>query len=658
MTAPPADLADEAPDPLSGDHRFQLLVDAIKDHAIYLLDAQGRVSSWNTGAQRLKGYSADEIIGQHFSRFYTPEDIATGLPERALLAARTTGRFEAQGWRVRKDGTCFWTSVHIEPVLGSGGALIGYAKVTRDLSQLLHSEQALLASEERFRLLVQGVRDYAIYMLDPFGRVNNWNAGAQLIKGYTAREILGQHFSRFYTAEDRARGEPARALQVALSEKKYESEAWRVRKDGSRFWASVVIDPLYDEAGTHIGFAKITRDITERKRSQDEMDRAREALAQAQKLEAIGRLTGGVAHDFNNLLTVIRSSVELLRRTGGDEARRTRYVEAIADAADRAALLTRQLLAFARQQPLRPEVFHVGTRVAAMKQMIETLVGAQVRLEFEFAACQGMIEADAGQFDTAIFNMAINAKDAMPNGGQLKISARDVEEIPPALRQAAAHGDFLAVSIEDTGTGIEPSTLSRIFDPFFTTKPVTKGTGLGLSQVYGFVKQSGGEIAVVSRVGEGTCFTLYLPRTSKPPAVAVPDDSRDVLPARRDLSILLVEDNDEVGEFGLGLLHEMGHPGTRAASAAEALKILEQQHANFDLVFSDVVMPGINGLELAKEIRRRWPDLPVVLTSGYSHAVADDVGREFELLHKPYSVRELQALFDRAAKTPPRFRRK
>jgi len=640
----PVDFANEVPDPLSGDRRFQLLVDAIKDYAIYLLDAQGRVSSWNTGAQRLKGYSADEIIGQHFSRFYTPEDLATGLPQRALLAARSQGKFEAQGWRVRKNGTRFWTSVHIEPVIGPGGALIGYAKITRDLSQLLYSEQALLASEERFRLLVQGVRDYAIYMLDPFGRVSNWNAGAQLIKGYAAHEILGQHFSRFYTPEDRERGEPARALQVALSEKKYESEAWRVRKDGSRFWASVVIDPLYDESGAHIGFAKITRDITERKRSQDEMDRAREALAQSQKLEAIGRLTGGVAHDFNNLLTVIRSSVELLRRTGSDEARRTRYVEAIADAADRAALLTRQLLAFARQQPLRPEVFDAGMRVRAMSQMIETLIGTSIRLELEFADPLGLIEADATQFDTAIFNMAINAKDAMPDGGRLRISARNVDEVPPDLHVPSGE-KFLAVAVEDSGVGIDAGVLSRIFDPFFTTKPVTKGTGLGLSQVYGFVKQTGGDIAVTSRVGEGTCLTLYLPRTSKTPSIAALGDRE--LPPRQGLSVLLVEDNDAVAEFGLGLLREMGHSATRAANATQALEMLAQGHAAFDLVFSDVVMPGINGLALAREIGKRWPHLPVALTSGYSHIVVDERSQEFELLHKPYSVRELQALFDR-----------
>ena len=651
MNALPAPPEGAPPDPLAGDFRFETLVNAIKDYAIYLLDPQGRVSSWNTGAQRLKGYEADEIIGQHFSRFYTPEDIEIGMPERALATARDAGKFEAQGWRVRKDGTRFWTNIHIEPVLGAQGELIGYAKVTRDLSQVLNSEQALFASEERFRLLVQGVRDYAIYMLDPVGRVTNWNAGAQLIKGYAAHEILGQHFSRFYTPEDRQRGEPARALQVALSEGKYENEAWRMRKDGTRFWASVVIDPIHDETGRHIGFAKITRDITERKRVQDEMDRARDALAQAQKLEAIGRLTGGVAHDFNNLLTIIRSSAELLRRGGHDESRRNRYVQAIADTADRAALLTRQLLAFARQQPLRPEIFSAAARIEAMRQMIETTLGATVKLTLDFSGSRASVEADANQFDTAILNMVINARDAMPGGGQLRISALDVDEVPPVRRHAAAKGDFLAVAIEDTGSGIEPATLARIFEPFFTTKPATKGTGLGLSQVYGFAKQSGGEVDALSRVGEGTRFTIYLPRTSKAAASLVtPDPSAQPGEPMRALSILLVEDNDEVGDFGLGLLIELGHSATRASNAAEALELLGRRRADFDLVFTDVVMPGTSGLQLAKEIRRQWPDLPVVLTSGYSHVLAEEGALGFELLQKPYSVRELQVLFERTVR--------
>jgi CheY-like chemotaxis protein len=359
-------------------------------------------------------------------------------------------------------------------------------------------------------------------------------------------------------------------------------------------------------------------------------------------------LTGGVAHDFNNLLTIIRSSAELLRRTGHDETRRARYIKAIADTADRAALLTRQLLAFARQQPLQPEVFRVDTRIEAMTQMIETILGSTVGLELNFAHLLGQVEADASQFDTAILNMVVNAKDAMPAGGHLKISARNVDEAPAVRGHATAQGHFVAVAIEDTGSGIEPSALARIFEPFFTTKPPTKGTGLGLSQVYGFAKQSGGEISATSRLGEGTCFTLYLPRTTHTALMDAPDKAAQSLGATRNFSILFVEDNDEVGDFGVSLLTEMGHSAIRATHAGEALRFLQERHADFDLVFSDVVMPGKNGLEFAHEIRLAWPELPVILTSGYSHVLADEGSHGFELLQKPYSVQELQAIFERA----------
>ena len=377
-----------------GDRRFELLVDAVTDYAIYLLDPTGHVASWNRGAQRFKGYRADEIIGKHFSLFYTPEDRAGGLPERALRTVDTEGKFEQEGWRVRKDGTRFWTSVVIEPVRDPQGTLIGYAKITRDITDKLDAAQRLRESEQRFRLLVEGVRDYAIYMLDPDGIITNWNAGAALIKGYTADEVVGTHFSRFYTADDQAAGEPARALATALGQGKYETEAWRVRKDGTRFRAGVLIDPIRDETGKLLGFAKITRDLTERWQTQQEVQLAREALAQAQKMEAIGRLTGGVAHDFNNLLTVIRASADLLARDDLSEDKRQRYIRAIAETAERAAQLTGQLLAFARRQPLKPERFDVAARLGGMGQLLQTTLGSPVQISYVLEPDVGSVDAD------------------------------------------------------------------------------------------------------------------------------------------------------------------------------------------------------------------------------------------------------------------------
>ena len=250
---------------LTDDGRYRLLVEAVNDYAIYMLDANGIVSSWNPGAQRFKGYAASEIIGQHFSRFYPEEDQQSGLPARALETARREGKFEHEGWRIRKDGSRFWASVIIDPIRSPSGEILGYAKVTRDLTERIEAEQQLRRSEEQFRLLVQGVTDYAIYMLDTEGRVTNWNLGAQRIKGYAPHEIIGRHFSQFYTEEDRNSGEPERALATAAREGRFEREALRVRKDGSRFWAHVVIDAIRDDTGSILGYAKITRDITERK---------------------------------------------------------------------------------------------------------------------------------------------------------------------------------------------------------------------------------------------------------------------------------------------------------------------------------------------------------------------------------------------------------
>jgi PAS domain S-box-containing protein len=621
---------------------MQLMLRAIKDYAVYLLDGDGYIVSWNTGAERFKGYTASEIIGQHFSRLYTEEDRRDGLPQRALDTAACTGTYEAEGWRVRKDGTRYWASVVIDPVHDDDGTLVGFAKITRDISDKRRAQQELFAAEQRFRLLVQGVRDYAIFMLDPDGRVTNWNAGAQAIKGYTSQEIIGEHFSRFYTREDRERGEPARAVATAMREGRFLGEGWRVRKDGTRFWASVVLDPIRDENGQFIGFAKITRDVTERREAQLALDRSRDALNQAQKMEAIGRITGGVAHDFNNLLTIIRSSAELLRRPGLSDEKRTRYINAISDTATKAAKLTRQLLAFSRKQPLMPETFQVTERLRGMEQIVRTSTGSPIKLLFDLPDGIRPVEADPNQFETAVLNMVINARDAMPRGGRLTIAASQVNHIPPVRNHAGASGDFVAVSVTDTGPGIEPATLRRIFEPFFTTKAINKGTGLGLSQAYGFAKQSGGEISVDTRIGKGTTFTLYLPCAKE---AVIPekndDDPITIAPSQQPLKVLLVEDNETVGRFALGLLRELGLEAHWATDGASALATLEARSGNFDLMFSDVVMPGMNGIELASAVRRRWPSLRVVLTSGYSHVLAEEGTRGFEFLEKPYSAESL-----------------
>jgi PAS domain S-box-containing protein len=275
--------------------RLQIFISSVTDYAIYMLSPIGTVVSWNAGAERFKGYTAGEIVGQHFSRFYTEEDRAVDLPTRALQTAAATGKFEAEGWRVRKDGTRFWASVVIDPIRDQSGVLIGFAKITRDISDAKAAKEELRASEERFRMLVQGVTDYAIYMLSPDGLITNWNSGAYRIKGYVEEEVVGTHFGRFYTEEDRTSGLPERALRLAREQGRFEAEGWRVRKGGQRFWAHVVIDPIRTQLDELVGFAKVTRDITERREAAAQLDHAKEKVHQSQKLEALGKLTGGVA---------------------------------------------------------------------------------------------------------------------------------------------------------------------------------------------------------------------------------------------------------------------------------------------------------------------------------------------------------------------------
>jgi len=341
-----------------------VLIQGVVDYAIYMLDLDGLVASWNPGAEKIKGYTEVEILGEHFSRFYTPEDRAAGGPERALRMAIETGRFTAEAWRCRKDGSRFWALVVIDPIY-QDGTLIGFAKITRDMTEQREAQLAAMESERRFRLLVESVTDYAICMLSPEGRVTNWNAGAERIKGYAASEIIGQHFSRFYTDEDIAAGKPEMALATAQRDGHYEAEGWRRRKDGSRYWASAVVDAIYDE-GKLIGFAKITRDLTERQDAQHRLDHSRELLFQAQKMEAVGQLTGGLAHDFNNLLTGIIGSLELMKRrmAQGRIADLERFMTAAQDAASRAAALTHRLLAFARRQTLDPKLISPNLLIA------------------------------------------------------------------------------------------------------------------------------------------------------------------------------------------------------------------------------------------------------------------------------------------------------
>ncbi|MBB3223053.1 hybrid sensor histidine kinase/response regulator [Pseudoduganella umbonata] len=618
--------------------RYELLVASISDYAIYMLDSEGYVSSWNAGAERFKGYKAHEIMGQHFSRFYTEEDKEAALPERALNAARNDGRFEGEGWRVRNDGTRFWASVVIDPIRNADGELVGFAKITRDITDRRDAQEALRQSEQHFRLLVQGVTDYAIYMLSPQGEITNWNVGAQRIKGYSQEEVLGSHFSRFFTDEDRAAGVPQRALETAAREGRFESEGWRVRRDGTRFFAHAVLDAIHDEQGTLIGFAKITRDVTEQRATAESLEQTRNALFQAQKMEAIGQLTGGVAHDFNNLLAVLSSGVDILHAQNPGTTT-VRVLDSMRRAIDRGALLTQQLLSFARQQPLSTALHQANALIGSFEQVLRRASGPQVSFIFDLAPRLPSIVVDEARFEATLLNLVVNARDAMPGGGSLALETRNVRLREHEVGTLPA-GDYVRVTVRDSGTGMTPEVVNRAFEPFFTTKPVGKGTGLGLSQVYGFITQSGGDVQIRTELGKGTAITLFLPAHENAAEV-------DGGPQAHAERVLIVEDDQLVMAVACDLFETMGYQVQSAPDGVAALRLLEQRGMDMavDVLFTDLMMPnGMTGLELARTVRERWPQIKIIIASGYPqqalHGEPADLSG-FDFVGKPYRLSDL-----------------
>ncbi len=523
-------------------------------------------------------------------------------------------------------------------LLARVGANLQLARVRREAADALRSLNASLESEvaertaERDRVWRNSRDLLAVLGKDGIFRAVNpaWIA----ILGRDPAEVVGRSFLDFIWPED---AEASRAaLDEAAAGRNLTGFEDRYRHaDGSPRWISWHTSREGDLVYAY------GREITAEKSQAEALRQTEEALRQSQKLEAVGQLTGGVAHDFNNLLTIIRSSVDFLRRPNLPEERRRRYLEAVSDTVDRAAKLTSQLLAFARRQALKPETFEVGLVLRAMADMIDTVTGARVAVVTELPEERCYVHADLSQFETALVNMAVNARDAMAGEGTLVLRLTCGGSLPTIRGHAGSAGPFAAIALADSGSGIPPEVLGRIFEPFFTTKEVGKGTGLGLSQVFGFAKQSGGNVDVATAVGRGTTFVLYLPEVS-PEAEPEPEEPAErPAPAGAGRRVLVVEDNVEVGRFATQTLQDLGYVTTWAANADEALAHLEADPAGFDVVFTDVVMPRMNGVELGREIRRRRPGLPVVLASGYSHVLAEEGHHGFDLLQKPYSVEDL-----------------
>jgi two-component system, cell cycle sensor histidine kinase and response regulator CckA len=715
------------------EERSRLILEGVRSHAIFMLDPAGNVASWNAGAELINGYTAPEILGENFSRFYTSPDIASGKPQLELEIAARQGFFEEEGFRVRKDGSVFWAMVTITPLYNQPGAQpIGFVKVTQNISDRKKMQEALRVSEDRFHLLVDGVSDHAILMLDPEGTILTWSSGAERIDGYTAEEIVGHHYSCLFTPELIAEGKPGLELERAAAEGKVDVEGWRVRKNGSRFWVNGTLSALYDEKRTVQGFAKITRDLTAKRRNDELLQsvlnhtldgivgidergtismmnragekifgrsasevvgqnvkmlmpepyhgehdaylgnykRTREAkiigigrevqglrkdgstfpldlavtefqldnqryfvgivrdisekkkleaqLHQSQKMEAFGQLAGGVAHDFNNLLTVISGYSEMLLTKLPPDDPKIKMVDQVRRAGERASSLTRQLLAFSRQQVLEPKVLDLNVIVSDLEKMLRRLIGEDVQFTIVLALAISAVKVDAGQIEQVIINLAVNARDAMPQGGKLTIETRDAEldESYAKTHPEARGGRFVLVAISDTGCGMTPDVKARIFEPFYTTKGVGQGTGLGLAVVHGIVKQSGGNIDVYSEVGVGTTVRIYLPAVEQPVASSAAHGLE--LPSRGSETILLVEDEESVRELATFVLQECGYTVMTAPEGLAALSLVASCREKIDLLLTDVVMPQMGGRKLAETLLAEHPELRVLFMSGYT----------------------------------------
>jgi PAS domain S-box-containing protein len=512
--------------------------------------------------------------------------------------------------------------------------------------QVTASGIQLEETEHRFHLLVDSVNDYAIFMLDPVGNVVNWNRGAERIKGYRPEEIIGRHFSIFYSETDRQNDLPRQVIATAARTGKYEAEGWRVRKDGSTFWANVTINAIHSPEGELLGFAKVTRDLTERRA-------ADQRLSQAQKMEAIGQLTGGIAHDFNNLLTVISGNLEALQRRLPQEAEDNlkRLTDAALRGTMRAALLTQRLLAFSRRQPLEPKPVSVNTLITGITEMLHRTLGESILIETVLAGGVWPTFADANQLESALLNLAVNARDAMPDGGKLTIEAANVyldeeygavADVPP--------GQYVGIFVSDTGMGMAPEVIAKAFDPFFTTKEVGQGTGLGLSQVHGFIKQSGGHIKIYSEVGSGTTLKMYLPRYFPANSAKQAHSAVASVPQAKGETILVVEDEAEVRSFTVETLRELGYQVMEAPDGPSGLRLLDV-HRDIHLLFTDVGLPGVmNGRQLAEEAQRRRPGLKVLFTTGYARNAIVHHGRldpGVQLILKPFTYHALAATLRR-----------
>jgi PAS domain S-box-containing protein len=609
----------------SSEDRYRLLVEGVNDYAIFMLDPAGMVQTWNSGAERLKGFNSGEILGKSFSSFFTPEDVAVGVPAQELAHAAAAGKVEVEGWRIRPDGSRFWITGTLIALYDSNHMLKGFTKIARDLTERRRNDELLRS--------VLNHTVHGIVGIDEKGIVTLFNRAAEDIFHHPASEVIGANVKMLMPEPYQSEHDGYLSNHLRTGERKVIGRPRQVpglRKDGSTFPIDLTVTGFLLEGRRH--FVGIVEDISEKQKLEAQFHHS-------QKLEAVGQLAGGVAHDFNNLLTIISGYGEMILSDlpAGHALRSS--VEPILEAGARAAALTRQLLAYSRRTVLEPKVLDLNVVIKDMESMLRRLLGEDIVLRATLDPKIGLVKVDPGQLGQILMNLAVNARDAMPRGGSLTIETRPVEldGVPRKTHLECQPGPNVMLVFADTGEGMSTDVKARIFEPFFTTKDVGKGTGLGLAVVLGVVRQSGGSIEAYSVPGRGTTFEICFPVADQPIAAT----SRQELPvdSRGTETILLVEDDEAVRRFALRSLQSQGYRVLPAGGARQAMDLADQHQGRIDLLATDLVMPLMSGRELAQTLQPKFPRMKVLYLSGYT----DDAMVRHGILH--FDVNFLQKPF-------------
>ncbi|MDB5102499.1 MAG: sensor hybrid histidine kinase [Fibrobacteres bacterium] len=665
-------------------------IPTVPDHAIILTNLSGAILNWNSGATAIFGFGPEEIKGRNASLLFSPEAVAKGVPDREMETALSTGRGGGEEWNLRKDGTRFRGAGVVYPLLKEDGEPVGFVRILRDAGAQPDATKTLSIPDGKMDFVLENLKDHAIFLINKDGLIRSWNKGTERVFGYKESEVLGQPFSTIFTPEDIQAGVPEKELVVARSAGKSEDERWHQRKDGSRFWASGAVMPVQGDKDQS-DFIKVLRDATDRKRAED-----------ADRMESIGRLAGGVAHDYNNMLTSIIGYCELLASSIPEDSHHQGWLEEMLASANRAANLTRDLLSFSRKQMITPVPLNLNEIILKMEGMFRMTLGGNIQLHTVLDPDLEMTYLDKGQIEQVLLNLALNAKEAMPDGGDVTIrtessaATRKVAAKAGAAEAASAASDatalnasaanasgsdakptgpsdadgtiavkpYVTVIFKDNGKGMDEETSAHAFDPFFSTKPKATGSvGLGLSTGYGIIQQSGGTISLTSVPGTGTEFEIHLPvyveNESVPPQERL--ITKQTAPSRgtgktRTETILLVEDEATVRRLASEVLRKSGFRILEAKDGEEGLAIFEAQSQAIDIVVTDVVMPKMSGLAMARKILSRKPDAPIVFMSGYSEDALSALNmpdRKCVFLHKPFKVLDLLAKIDEAIAAMP-----